>query len=85
MQVRRISQTSRLWFLIIGLWLGMGTPVAHAQQGAVSLTELNFYLVGGELMPQPTYQAVPKSLTTQVDVPFELPDEVKTAGMLTRG
>ncbi|MEW6684164.1 MAG: carboxypeptidase regulatory-like domain-containing protein [Nitrospirota bacterium] len=62
------------------LLAGLATP-AFAQQPSPSLATVEFYLVGGQLAPQPGYQAVPKSLTTQVDVPFVLPDRVTSAGV----
>src|SRR3989338_5256056 len=64
-------------FVFMALWSG---PV-FAQQPLASLATVEFYLVGGQLAPQPGYQAVPKSLTTQVDVLFVLPDRVRSAGI----
>src|SRR3989338_6575210 len=64
-------------FVFMALWSG---PV-FAQQPLASLATVEFYLVGGQLAPQPGYQAVPKSLTTQVDVPFVLTDRVRSAGI----
>lgn len=74
----------RLWQRILALAF---LPVGFAGQAfaqppsSASLATVEFYLVGGQLAPQPGYQAVPKSLTTQVDVPFVLPDRVMSAGI----
>src|SRR3989337_366355 len=65
----------------LGWLLGLWASWVHAQQPTVSLATVEFYLVGGQLAPQPGYQAVPKSLTTQVDVPVVLPDRVRSAGI----
>ena len=75
----------RLWHRILALaflLVGFAGAALAQQPSSVSLTTVEFYLVGGQLAPEPGYQAVPKSLTTQINVPFVLPDRVKTAGIV---
>ncbi len=68
-------------FTMVALLVVLSASFAKAQNSSVSLTTLQFYLVGGELTPQPSYQAVPRTFTTQVDAPFKLPESVGGAGI----
>ncbi|HEY5599058.1 MAG TPA: hypothetical protein VIK48_00090, partial [Candidatus Manganitrophaceae bacterium] len=64
-----------LTVLIIATLLGglSGEARAQAPESAITLTDLKFYVVGMEIKPNPSKQAVPKELTTTVNTEVILP------------
>lgn len=58
--------------LLLGLFLlGQAAP-SQAQESQVTLTELQFFVVGMDITPNPEKQAVPKDITTTVNADVRL-------------